>query len=78
MSEIDKTEELIVETSNEIDELLIQMATKHKQHPLNLASIVFARLIVMCKATQCLDEFLKVIENVPEEVTSANTEVTKH
>jgi len=78
MSDIDQKEDLIVEASNEVDEFLLQLATQHNQHPLNISSIVFARLIVLCKSTGCLDQFLDIIQNLPQEVTSANTEVTKH
>lgn len=78
MSDVDKIEESIVEVSNEVDEFLIQLATKHKQHPLNLSSIILARLVVMCKTTGCLEEFKAVVDGLGDEVFTANTEVTKH
>lgn len=78
MSDMDQKEELIVEASNEVDEFLLKIATEHNQHPLNISSIVFARLVVLCKSTGCLDQFLDIIENLPEDIASANTEVTKH
>ena len=78
MSDIEHNEEQIIEISNVVDEYLIELTTKYKQHPLNLASIILARLIMTCKMTGCLDEFRNVISGLDEEVFVANTEVTKH
>lgn len=79
MGELDQKEDIIVEMSNEVDEFLVNLAEKHKEHPLNLSSIVMARLLVLCKATNCLNEFQKIIEDISDDVIPmANTEVTKH
>jgi hypothetical protein len=75
----EEQEHQIVEMSNEIDDYMVELATKHKQHPLNLASVFLARLIVLCKTTGCLDEFQKIMESIGDDVLfQANTEVTKH
>ena len=69
----------IVEISQEFDEYMVELATKYKQHPLNLSSIILARLIVLCKSTGCLEEFQNIMDNLGDEVLfQANTEVTKH
>ena len=78
MSETDQKEEQIIEISNEVDEFLVGLAQKHKQHPLNLASITLARLIMLCNTTGCIKEFKSVVEGLGEDVFTANTEVTKH
>jgi hypothetical protein len=76
---LEDKEELIVEMSNEIDDLMVELATKHKQHPLNLSSVILARLLVLCKTTGCLEDFQKIIESISDDVLfEANTEVTKH
>lgn len=69
----------IVEISQEFDEYMVELATKYKQHPLNLSSIILARLIVLCKTTGCLEDFQKIMESISDDVLfQANTEVTKH
>jgi len=68
MAEIDNKEDQIVEISNDVDELLVELSNKHKQHPLNLASIILARLMVMCNATNCLDEFVKIVEQIEGDI----------
>ena len=78
MSLEDKEKE-IVEISHEFDEYMVELATKYKQHPLNLSSIILARLIVLCKTTGCLEDFQNIMENLGDEVLfGANTEITKH
>jgi len=73
------TEDLIVKISNDIDDQLIATAKKHNQHPLNLASIYLARIIVMCKMSGCLDEFQKVVQEIGDDILFEPTpEVTKH
>lgn len=81
MAEIDQKEELIAEISNEIDEFLVELATKHKEHPLNLSAIALARLMMLCNTTGCLDQFKQIMEDISGDMISmptANTEVTKH
>ena len=68
MAEIDNKEEQLVEISNEIDEFLIELSQKFKQHPLNLASITLARLLVMCKTTNCLTEFIQIIDQIEGDI----------
>ena len=58
----------IVEVSNEVDEFLMSISEKHKLHPLNISSIIIARTMIMCKHTNCLDDFNKIMTGITEEV----------
>jgi len=76
----------IVDVSNEVDNFLMSISEKHNLHPLNISSIIIARTMIMCKHTNCLEDFNKVMTGITEEITElgdfypkdAGTEVTKH
>lgn len=77
----------IVEVSNEVDNYLMSISEKHNLHPLNISSIVIARTLIMCKHTNCLEDFKKVMTGITEELDAVGdfytsdenlTEVTKH
>jgi len=68
MAKNDNKEEQLIEISSEFDEFFVTLSHKYKQHPLNLASIGLARLIVMCKATNCVDEFFKVVDQIEDDI----------
>ena len=58
----------IVEVSNQVDEFLMSISEKHKLHPLNISSIIIARTMIMCKHTDCLEDFNKIMTGITEEV----------
>ena len=76
----------IVQVSNEVDDYLMSISEKHNLHPLNISSIIIARTMVMCKHTDCLEAFNKIMTGITEEVAElgdfydgdVGTEATKH
>ena len=76
----------IVEVSNEVDDFLMSISNKHNLHPLNISSIVIARTMIMCKHTNCIEDFNKVMTGITEEIAELDDfyvpgetdEVTKH
>ena len=61
-------EAIVVSVSQEFDQWLVDLGEKYKMHPLNVASIGLARLLVLCKATNCLDKFENIMEGISEEI----------
>ena len=66
------TDEELIEISHKIDDLLVDLAKTHSIEPLNISSIVIARLIRMSESANCDDHFYQLLTQVPN--WSKNTE----
>jgi len=49
----------------EIDDIIVELSTKHKIDPLTLTSIILARLVLTNDFTGSGDDFRKIIANIP-------------
>ena len=58
------TDEELTEISYEIDDILFELAEKHNMMPINLSSIVIARLIRMNEAVNTADYFYQLVNTV--------------
>lgn len=59
------TDEELIEISHKIDDLLVDLAKTHSVEPLNISSIVIARLIRMNESANCDDHFYQLLTQVP-------------
>ena len=58
------TDEELTEISYKIDDLLVDLAKTHNIEPLNLSSIIIARLIRMNESANCDDHFYQLLTQV--------------
>jgi hypothetical protein len=49
----------------EIDDIIVELSTKHKIDPLTLTSVMLARLVLTNDFTGSGDDFRKIIANIP-------------
>ena len=59
------TDEELIEISHKIDDLLVDLAKTHSIEPLNISSIVIARLIRMNESANCDNHFYQLLTQVP-------------
>lgn len=59
------TDEELIEISHKIDDLLVDLAKTHSIEPLNISSIVIARLIRMNESSNCDNHFYQLLTQVP-------------
>ena len=59
------TDEELIEISHKIDDLLVDLAKTHSIEPLNISSIVIARLIRMNESANYDDHFYQLLTQVP-------------
>jgi hypothetical protein len=49
----------------EVDDIIVELSTKHKIDPLTLTSVMLARLVLTNDFTGSGDDFRKIISNIP-------------
>jgi hypothetical protein len=49
----------------EVDDIIVELSTKHKIDPLTLTSVMLARLVLTNDFTGSGDDFRKIIANIP-------------
>ena len=59
------TDEELIEISHEIDDLLLKMIQTHDIEPINLSSIMLARLIRMNESANSDEHFYRLLSDVP-------------
>jgi len=55
---------LLEELSNEIDSTIIDLIEKYKSHPLNISSIILARLVIMNNIAGSGDDFKMLLASI--------------
>jgi hypothetical protein len=55
---------LLEELSSEIDSTIIDLLEKYKSHPLNISSIILARLVIMNNIAGSGDDFKMLLTSI--------------
>jgi hypothetical protein len=55
---------LLEELSSEIDSTIIDLIEKYKSHPLNISSIILARLVIMNNIAGSGDDFKMLLASI--------------
>jgi len=55
---------LLEELSSEIDSTIIDLIEKYKSHPLNISSIILARLVIMNNIAGSSDDFKMLLASI--------------
>jgi hypothetical protein len=55
---------LLEELSSEIDSTIIDLIEKYKSHPLNISSIILARLVIMNNISGSGDDFKMLLASI--------------
>jgi hypothetical protein len=59
------TDDKLAKIAFEIDDIIVELSTKHKIDPLTLTSVMLARLVLTNDFTGSGDDFRKIIANIP-------------
>ena len=69
------TDDKLAKIAFEIDDIIVELSTKHKIDPLTLTSVILARLVLTNDFTGSGDDFRKIISNIPNPRLPSNEAV---
>ena len=70
------TDEKLIELSNELDTVLVDIANKYELDPLMLTGVVMARLLLLSQLNDCREDFNNLLFTVMNSKIKPSDKVT--
>jgi hypothetical protein len=70
------TDEKLIELSNELDTVLVNIANKYELDPLMLTGVVMARLVLLSQLNDCREDFNNLLFTVMNSKIAPSDKIT--